>query len=374
MSLEGRLEDMGLADIFQIISLSKRSGVLTLIRKEGTGRLVFTQGQIIFASSDTRSRLGYTLVKKGIIQNDDLEYALRIQKGRGSKKPIGTILLEMGSLSQETFETELKIHIVSVISDLLSWDTGSFYFELGNTSTQDVASNSGFNTESIILEAFKLQDEEERDKKAEAEKAKMAETQSVQEDSQEQPSKNSATQTSVKERRDLSLLSSMIPELAKHSSNSDLTLMILRFASELMSRAIIFLVRKDEIVGLGQFGFEMGSKMDQETIRSIKIPMSEPSIFKDVAAQKSLHKGPIEDIQWNRYLIDISGGKWPKEAIVVPIVCEGQSIAVLYADNIPGDEPIGETEGLESFILVVEVSFSKALLERKIQNISPPGP
>ena len=64
MSLEGRLEDMGLADIFQIISLSKRSGILTLIRKEGTGRLVFTQGQIIFASSDSRSRLGYSLVKK----------------------------------------------------------------------------------------------------------------------------------------------------------------------------------------------------------------------------------------------------------------------------------------------------------------------
>ena len=130
MSLEGRLDDMGLSDIFQIISLSKRSGVLTLIRKEGTGRLVFNHGQVVFASSDTRNRLGYTLVQKGLIRNDDLEYALRIQKGRGSKKPIGTILVEMGSLSKESFEGELKGHIVGVVHDLLQWNTGSFYFEL----------------------------------------------------------------------------------------------------------------------------------------------------------------------------------------------------------------------------------------------------
>ena len=83
MSLEGRLEDLGLSDIFQIISLSKRSGVLTLIRKEGTARLVFRHGQVVFASSDSTSRLGFTLVRKGIISNEDLEFALRMQKGRG---------------------------------------------------------------------------------------------------------------------------------------------------------------------------------------------------------------------------------------------------------------------------------------------------
>ena len=138
MSLEGRLEDLGLSDIFQIISLSKRSGVLTLIRKEGTGRLVFTQGQVIYATSDTRSRLGYTLVKKGIVTNDDLEYALRVQKGRGSMKPIGTLLLEMGAISQETLEREIREHIIFIVKDLLSWNTGSFHFELGPATEEEV--------------------------------------------------------------------------------------------------------------------------------------------------------------------------------------------------------------------------------------------
>src|ERR1700674_2797210 len=106
MSLEGRLEDLNLPDIFQIVSLSKRSGVLVVIRKEGTGRLVFNQGQVLYASSDNKSRLGYTLVRKGIITNEDLGNALQTQKAKRPKKPLGTILVEMDVLSPEVLENE----------------------------------------------------------------------------------------------------------------------------------------------------------------------------------------------------------------------------------------------------------------------------
>jgi hypothetical protein len=34
MSLEGKLEDLGLSDIFQILNLSRRTGTLTIRRKE----------------------------------------------------------------------------------------------------------------------------------------------------------------------------------------------------------------------------------------------------------------------------------------------------------------------------------------------------
>ena len=79
MSLEGRIEDLGLADIFQIVGLSRRSGVLTIIRKEGSGRLVFSEGKVVYASSDQSSRLGSNLVGKNIISNEDLEKGLRFQ-------------------------------------------------------------------------------------------------------------------------------------------------------------------------------------------------------------------------------------------------------------------------------------------------------
>jgi len=377
MSLEGRLEDMGLADIFQIIGLSKRSGVLTLIRKEGTGRLVFNQGMVIFGSSDTRSRLGYTLVKKGFISNEDLEYALRVQTGRGAQKPIGTILLEMGALDQPTFEKELRLHIILVVHDLLSWDSGSFHFQLGAIPQEKVAASEGFSTETLLLEAMKMKDELDREQQAKSEPVKTPAVEEAEPD----PFPNQEVEAALAkppasgpenfpERKDLRLLSTMISELSKPNGTTELTLMILRFASEIMNRAVVFLVRKEDIVGLGQFGLQLPDGDEEKKVKSIKIPLSEPSVFKGVSENKAVYKGGLEENKWHQHLIDNLGKEWPSEVFIVPIVCEDVVVAILYGDNLPDKKPIHETEGLEAFIKVTEIAFSKALLERKFQKTS----
>jgi hypothetical protein len=163
MSLEGRLEDLSLPDIFQIVSLSKRSGVLVLIRKEGIGRVVFNRGHIFYASSGNKTRLGYTLVRKGIITGQDLEKALRIQKAEGFRKPLGMIMVEMDAVSPEVLEKEVRGHIVEVIYDLLKWEKGSFHFELSAPGEEDVVLESGLSTEYILLEATRLRDENSQD-------------------------------------------------------------------------------------------------------------------------------------------------------------------------------------------------------------------
>ncbi|MBI3811815.1 MAG: DUF4388 domain-containing protein [Nitrospirae bacterium] len=395
MSLEGRLEDLGLSDIFQIISLSKRSGVLTLIRKEGTGRLVFNLGQVIYATSDTRSRLGYTLVKKGIITNDDLEYVLRIQKGRGSMKPIGTLLMEMGAVEHEVLEREIREHIILIVKDLLSWNTGSFHFELGPKMDDDVVLQVGLNTEFLLLEGARLQDEEQKMKtepppvKAappaaqtatdELEKTQVAYSHRLAGTSSPGHRVNSgsledALSTSLpapspglgNSRKDLTLLTSMIAELSGPSSSSEITLLVLRFASEMMNRAVILLVRKDDIVGLGQFGLVLPEGSPQERVRSIRIPLSEPSVFKEVIDKRTLYRSQLPQSKWHQYFVDQLGKEWPVEVFVAPLICEGRVIAILYGDNIPNKEKIGDTEGLEAFIKVTGFAFGKALLERKL--------
>lgn len=418
MSLEGRLEDLGLSDIFQIISLSKRSGVLTLIRKEGTGRLVFNQGQIIYATSDTRSRLGYTLVKKGIITNDDLEYALRIQKGRGSMKPIGTLLMEMGAVDHEALEREIREHIILIVKDLLSWNTGSFHFELGPAMDDDVVLRVGLNTEFLLLEGARLQDEEQK-MKAEPPPAKAASPASGQTREEElektqvvrpfqsteavspHPSVDSnpfakpfpavptktgpleetlstsltgTSSASGSSRRDLALLASMIAELSGPSSSSEITLLVLRFASEIMNRAVILLVRKDDVVGLGQFGLILPEGSPQERVRSIRIPSSESSVFREVIEKKTTYKSQLPQSKWHQYFVDQLGKEWPAEVFVAPLICEGRVIAILYGDNIPHKDKIGDTEGLEAFIKVTGFAFGKALLERKLQDTQSAKP
>ena len=49
MSLVGNLEDLGLGDIFQIIFLSRRSGVLAIRGKVVEGKIYFKDGMVIAA-------------------------------------------------------------------------------------------------------------------------------------------------------------------------------------------------------------------------------------------------------------------------------------------------------------------------------------
>lgn len=372
MSLEGRLDDLGLPDIFQIINLSKRSGVLTLVRKEGTARLVFSQGQIIFASSDVQTRLGYTLVKKSIITNDDLEYALRVKKGRGSEKPLGTILMEMGAVDEETIEKEIRDHITLVIQDLLGWDTGSFHFELGQPLNDEIALKSGMGTEFLLLEATRLRDEQSRapapvepppTPKSTPQPAVSSTAQTKAPEASEAPQKHFDNPAKA-----MALLTSMISELSGPSTSSEITLLVLRFASEIMNRAVILLVRKDEVAGLGQFGLALAEGSAQEQVRSIRIPLGEASVFKDVVDKKMNYKSQLPQSQWHKYFVDKLGKEWPSEIFLAPLLCENRAIAILYGDNIPGKEKIGDTTALEAFIQVAGVAFGKAILERRLQD------
>lgn len=369
MSLEGRLEDLGLPDIFQILSLSKRSGILTLIRKEGTARLVFSQGQIIFASEDSLPRLGYTLVKKQLITNENLEYALRVQKGRGSAKPIGTILTEMGALGKETLEQEIKTHVIEVIKELLGWESGSFHFELGSPLDDEIILNVGINTEFLLLEASRLRDEEARKKKeAPPPEAPPKQESAPPEESPIQAAAKAAASEGGAVRKDLILLTSMIAELSGPNTSSEITLMVLRFASEIMSRAIILMVRKDDIAGLGQFGLVVTEGSADEYVRSIRIPINEESVFKDVIDKKMTYRGALTQSKLHQAFVDKVGKEWPSEVFLVPLICEGRVIALLYGDDLPNRKGIPDTEGLESFIKVAGFAFGKALLERRLQE------
>jgi hypothetical protein len=384
MSLEGRLEDLGLGDIFQIISLSKRSGVLTIIRKEGTGRLVFNKGQLVYGSSDSVSRLGYTLVKKDIITNDELEKALRIQKTNGMKLPLGAVLMKMGAIQKETLESELRGHLAEVIRDFLSWESGSFHFELGNVPGNDISLEGGLGMDFLMMEATRLQDERQREqpertnphtstppvsnRSAEAMRAEASPAEGHTDSEAALPISENAS------RRDLALLTAMIEELSGPSSSSEITLLVLRFASEVMNRAVVFLVRRDDIIGLGQFGLSFRDESADEKIRDVRIPFSEPSLFKEVIEKKTSFKGSLSHEKWHEYFINQIGGNWPKEIFLLPLINGTKVIALLYGDNLPHQTSIQETEGLEAFVKVAGFAFGKAMLERRLQEVKDQEP
>ena len=95
MSLVGNLEDLGLGEILQIVSLSRKSGVLQLNSRDRDGRVIFSDGQVIRAMASTfPENLGDLVLRNGLADMETLKQALVIQQESDDDRRIGDILVD----------------------------------------------------------------------------------------------------------------------------------------------------------------------------------------------------------------------------------------------------------------------------------------
>ncbi len=168
----------------------------------------------------------------------------------------------------------------------------------------------------------------------------------------------------------ISMLRSMIEELNSPEGGKQITLLTLRFASELMNRSVIFLSKADAFEGLGQFGIEIEGEAAEKRVRSMKLGKDVPSILKDVLdTQRSVIKR-MEETEGNRYIIESLGGQVPSESFAAPIIASGKVAVILYCDNIPEEKSIGDASALDIFLMQAGVAMERALLERRVQEMT----
>jgi len=399
MSLVGRLEDLALPDIFQIISLSKKTGTLVVRSRKGTGMVVFKNGQVVQAGSDViRDSLGNILVSQGMIDQSDLSAALAVQK-TSSDKPLGMILVETGATTSEVIESVVRQQIEEIIYDLLAWAEGFFNFELGEVApkdkieinTQDLLLKSGLSAEYLLMEGTRILDERRKDQSTKAPAPPKTPT-SATTPSSPAPPKASATlprpapvtRTSNQPAKDefrarieteepsrqITTLKSMFDELRFPTATAEVTLLILRYASEVVNRAILFMVKKDEVRGLGQFGIELPSgRSPDQAVRNIRVPLNEPSLFRNVVENRRTYQGPLDVNSQNAYIVSEVGGVRPDEVLAIPLIVDGKIALIVYGDNVPDAKPIKGVETLEIFMNQAGISLEKALLERKLAEL-----
>ena len=329
MSLVGRLEDLALSDIFQIISLSKKTGTLILKNKaKGSAVVVFRNGQIVQAATDNlRDTLGNILISKGSVSENDLTRALETQKRIKGTKRLGQIMVEMGAISQEVLEETIRGQIENMIYSLLAWEEGFFNFDLGDITpsdkievvTHEFLLKAGLNPEYLLMESARVMDEKKRDKKTkpappapapEAKKKVSEFAEFLQEQGVAPQAEPSLEERAAADRgKDLNTLKSMFEELRFPSATAEITLLVLRYASEVVNRAVLFMVTRDEVRGLGQFGIEYKDESPDKRVRDIKVPTKEASIFSEVIRDKRVKIGGFSDSAWDIYMIKELGGQ-----------------------------------------------------------------
>ncbi len=379
MGFVGRLEDLSLTDIFQVLSLGKRTGKLTLTKRKQQGLIVFLHGGIVYCQSNSvHETLGSILVNRHMIDESTLLAALDRQQA-GEERPLGSILVEMGSITQETLEKIVREQVKTVLSELLSWESGVFQFEPvelpdGFSTALDANEflvEEGLSPEEVVLELLTQLDEmrvglrpggeELDDTKPSSEELQIALT---------GPS-TSESGDARSRARGFASLKAIMTELRSRpfTFTGEITLMLLRYTAELVNRAVLFAVRRDHLVGIGQFGIELEGESADARVRQIAIPSDHPSVLQEVVAKREPFRGRLARTSWNGYLVQQLGGRMPREVIAVPIVAEDEVVAVIYGDNLPDETLIGPIEGLELLMIEAGLIIEKHRLQLRLTGL-----
>src|SRR5436305_8431969 len=160
MALEGTLRDFSLADIFQLIGLQRKTGVLTLRGKDDTVTVTFLDGKVVGADSLNRrleNRLGSVLIKTGTLSQDQLGRALEIQKE--TLQRLGFILTHYGIISADSLKQAIQLQILQIVYRLFRWKDGDYHFSQETTIEYDRDNVVPITAESILMEGARMIDE-----------------------------------------------------------------------------------------------------------------------------------------------------------------------------------------------------------------------
>jgi hypothetical protein len=160
MALEGTLRDFSFADILQLISLQRKTGVLTLRTKENLVTVSFQDGCIVGASTlnqHMEDMIGLILLKRGEITKAELEGALRRQEE--TLQRLGRILIDHHVVPIETVRVALQQQILQIVYRVFRWLDGEYHFSQETDIDYDRDLLQPMAADSIIMEGARMTDE-----------------------------------------------------------------------------------------------------------------------------------------------------------------------------------------------------------------------
>ena len=171
MSLVGSLEDLGLGDILQIVSLSRKSGVLSLTVGQEKGQIIFKDGQVVSAlSNNPRFNLVSDFINRRLVTPDQVR-AYEVQRQATGKSLVGA-LTDDPSVSNEALQETIRDFVERIVFGFFEWEQGNFNFEVRDISQEFAALDDaarelilevGLNPQFLAMEGTRLQDEKKRD-------------------------------------------------------------------------------------------------------------------------------------------------------------------------------------------------------------------
>jgi hypothetical protein len=159
MALEGNAKDFGLSEIFQLISIQKKSGMLSISGDENMA--IFFQDGLIVSTRDRRARardpLKDYLLRYGFIGRDEMNNLQQIQSRSGMD--LTDILLQEKYFSDDELSTIFTEQMYETVQEVLSWPKSYYKFVSGGSVLVGVRTFTAIKVEGLLMESMRRIDE-----------------------------------------------------------------------------------------------------------------------------------------------------------------------------------------------------------------------
>ncbi|MCD4748136.1 MAG: DUF4388 domain-containing protein [Thermoanaerobaculales bacterium] len=394
MAFEGQLNTLSPTEILQLISLTQKTGKLMLSTGQRHGIVIFRNGRIVFAASDTLHSVFDSSLTR--VEGDPRLISRIAAILPGSVTDSGAFMITKHHSGMNQLDIVVREQIEMVTRELLQWEEGEFSFEpltLPECTgpTVDPAcflTDRGVNLDQLLLRTLASLDEEARD--LWLQEIEKAEKQSKIKSSSDKESditaafrvlvdENSGEITWVHDHGgahgvDLAGLHSIVGEINRmegfsQTLTAEVTLLILRYASQVLYRGVFFALLPEGFRGIGQFGLPQGQHPPDQRIREMIVPLDTPSILlQAVMKGRGVVTQPVADAA-NQLLFQSLGGGPPNQVIVVPFHVNKNIIGVFYGDNHPATERIAALDGLEILMYEVGLAVENAKLQSRLDQL-----
>jgi hypothetical protein len=160
VSLDGNLRVFSLTEVFQMLGMQRKSGVLTVEGDKDTISVGLLTGKVVSVESSStpiENRLGSLLVKAGKLSEEALAAALEAQNRKQER--LGRLLLSEGIVRPEDLREAFRLQVHRILFGAFAWTDGHFRFAPQTTIDHDPDVFAPMPTESILLEAARTLDE-----------------------------------------------------------------------------------------------------------------------------------------------------------------------------------------------------------------------
>ena len=331
MAITADIEDLAVTEFMMMLAHNRKTGQLTIERGDDRVKLALNDGAIVYAASTgVRETVGAMLVRRELIDEDQLEAALQRQQRTEEVALLGQILVEMEAVEIEDLVQVVYLQFQNVVREALAWSQGHAEFismdipDLGNVRVdpREIILEEGIVTERLLLGGAVKHDEV-----------------IAREEQTDQPDGLRAT---LSEMRENSLV-----------ITSEMAAAILGGAQELVHRGVLFAVYEDALGIVG--GFEVGGSSSSQNTAGHRLARlsGEDSVFAWVIDEGRSYRGRLRDSAGNHPLRELLGEGEPDEVIAIPVIVDGRVAAVFYGDNGVDGGSIGHTGDLERVVAAV---------------------